>query len=207
MMRLISVALLVVIAASALAQQGGNGADTASARPIPPRSNTVQQEEGRMAGNGGTDLGYFYLGQDLILVEDHWAALEMRGDALFLEELLSGRFHFTDTDGKRLDRAGYLRGFLDRTLTVESLKKTEMDVEHFGPLAVVTGVGTIKATRAGSPIQMRFRFIDMFVEEETVYGSVGLKRWRPIASQRTAIEALDKRPTPDNVPSEPVVAR
>jgi hypothetical protein len=188
MMRLTSVVLLVAISVPAFAQQGGNAGSRTASRPIPPRSNTVERRGA--TGNGWTDLVEYYRVLDLIQAEDHWSALEMRGDALLLEEHLSDHFRFTGADGKHLDRDAYLRGFFDRTLVVESLKKTEMSVLRLGPVAVVTGVATLKATRSGTSVHVRFRFTDTFHEEDDSVVFTGKKTWRPVASQRTAIEDL-----------------
>jgi hypothetical protein len=195
MMRFTSVVLLVVVSAPALAWQTGNPGSRTTPRPIPSRSNTVERPDG--PGNGGTDISSYYRGRDLIQAEDCWSALEMRGDALLLKEMLSPRFRLTDTDGKHLDRDAYLRDFLDQTLNVNSLKKTEMAVERFGPVAVVTGVGILKATRAGSSIPVRFRFTDIFIQEDPEHG-VGKNTWRCVTSQRTAIEALRGSEHPTN---------
>ena len=98
----------------------------------------------------------------------------VKSDTDWFAECLSDDFVCTLTDGRRIDKAEFLRRTTDGP-AVTNLTYDEIDVRPFGHIALVHGV--THSVRDGSPVSLRYTDVWQLVNG----------RWQAIAAQLTPI--------------------
>jgi ketosteroid isomerase-like protein len=98
----------------------------------------------------------------------------VEADTDWFAEYLSDDFVCTLTDGRRIDKAEFLRRTTDGP-AVTNLTYDEIDVRPFGHVALVHGV--THSIRDGSPVSLRYTDVWQLVDG----------RWQAIAAQLTPI--------------------
>jgi ketosteroid isomerase-like protein len=121
--------------------------------------------------------------QVLIELEQQWDAAFHRGDAKFIETLLAEEFIATYGDGARGDRAKELSLASDQRQQVDSSRLDEFIVKTFGNTAVVWFTQILMGPVNGKPTEVRYRYIDVWVNRGG--------RWLAVASQSTRLSAKE----------------
>ena len=121
--------------------------------------------------------------QVLIELEQQWDAAFHRGDAKFIETLLADEFIATYGDGARGDRAKELSLASDQRQQVDSSRLDEFIVKTFGNTAVVWFTQILMGPVNGKPTEVRYRYIDVWVNRGG--------RWLAVASQSTRLSAKE----------------
>jgi Domain of unknown function (DUF4440) len=121
--------------------------------------------------------------QVLIELEQQWDAAFHRGDAKFIETLLADEFIATYGDGARGDRAKELSLASDQRQQVDSSRLDEFIVKTFGNTAVVWFTQILVGPVNGKPTEVRYRYIDVWVNRGG--------RWLAVASQSTRLSAKE----------------
>ena len=121
--------------------------------------------------------------QVLIELEQQWDAAFHRGDAKFIEALLAEEFIATYGDGARGDRAKELSLASDQRQQVDSSRLDEFIVKTFGNTAVVWFTQILVGPVNGKPTEVRYRYIDVWVNRGG--------RWLAVASQSTRLSAKE----------------
>jgi ketosteroid isomerase-like protein len=98
----------------------------------------------------------------------------VEADTDWFAEYLSDDFVCTLTDGRRIDKAEFLRRTTDGP-AVTNLTYDEIDVRPFGHVALVHGV--THSIRDGSPVSLRYTDVWRLLDG----------RWQAIAAQLTPI--------------------
>lgn len=121
--------------------------------------------------------------QVLIELEQQWDSAFHRGDAKFIETLLADEFIATYGDGARGDRAKELSLAGDQRQQVDSSRLDEFIVKTFGNTAVVWFTQILVGPVNGKPTEVRYRYIDVWVNRGG--------RWLAVASQSTRLSAKE----------------
>jgi hypothetical protein len=121
--------------------------------------------------------------QVLIELEQQWDAAFHRGDGKFIETLLADEFIATYGDGARGDRAKELSLASDQRQQVDSSRLDEFIVKTFGNTAVVWFTQILVGPVNGKPTEVRYRYIDVWVNRGG--------RWLAVASQSTRLSAKE----------------
>src|SRR5262245_26592842 len=121
--------------------------------------------------------------QVLVELEQQWDAAFHRGDAKFIETLLADEFIATYGDGARGDRAKELSLASDQRQQVDSSRLDEFIVKTFGNTAVVWFTQILVGPVNGKPTEVRYRYIDVWVNRGG--------RWLAVASQSTRLSAKE----------------
>ena len=121
--------------------------------------------------------------QILIELERAWDAAFHRQDATFIETLLADEFIATYGDGSRGDKAKELSLAVDHKQQVDSRRLDEFIVKTFGNTAVVWFTQILVGPVNGTPTEIRYRYVDVWVMRDG--------RWQAVASQSTRVNAKE----------------
>jgi ketosteroid isomerase-like protein len=117
--------------------------------------------------------------QVLITLERDWDAAFHRKDVAFIESVLAEEFVSTYGDGSRGDRAKELKLATDFNQQVDSSTLDEFSVKVYGDTAVVWFTQHLVGPVQGKPVELTYRYIDVFVLRDG--------RWQCVASQSTKV--------------------
>jgi ketosteroid isomerase-like protein len=115
----------------------------------------------------------------LIEMERKWDAAFHRQDAKFIETLLAEEFIATYGDGARGDKAKEISLASDVSQQVDSSKLDEFMVKTYGNNAVVWFTQHLVGPVKGKPVEVTYRYIDVWVNRDG--------RWLCVASQSTRV--------------------
>ncbi|HLG55502.1 MAG TPA: nuclear transport factor 2 family protein [Vicinamibacterales bacterium] len=115
----------------------------------------------------------------LIEMERAWDAAFHRQDAKFIETVLAPEFIATYGDGTRGDRAKELSLAADVSQQVDSSRLDEFTVKTYGNTAVVWFTQHLVGPVKGKPVEVNYRYIDVWVNRDG--------RWLCVASQSTRV--------------------
>lgn len=115
--------------------------------------------------------------QTLIDLERQWNAAFLRGDVAFIESILADEFEVTFDNGSRADkkRELALAAAFDRQIHASALE--DFDVKVYDNTAVVRFTLHLVGPVNGSPVQISYRYMDVWVLRNG--------RWLCVASQST----------------------
>jgi len=117
--------------------------------------------------------------QILIQLERDWDAAFHRKDVAFIDSVLAQEFVSTYGDGSRGDRAKELKLATDFEQQVDSSTLDEFSVKIYGDTAVVWFTQHLVGPVKGKPVELTYRYIDVFVLRDG--------RWQCVASQSTKV--------------------
>ena len=100
--------------------------------------------------------------QQLLRLEDGWAAALIARDGATFQRLLAPGFVYTEDD-KTVGRDQVLHDVVSPSDSVIAARKAGMQVHLFGATGVVTGWLEVKVISSGKPVQHRYRFTDTWV--------------------------------------------
>ena len=117
----------------------------------------------------------------LVALEQQWDAAFHRHDTKFIETVLADEFIATYGDGSRGDRAQELSRAADDRQQVDSSRLDEFIVKTFGNTAVVWFTQHLVGPVNGQPVEVMYRYVDVWV----IRGGT----WLCVASQSTRVGA------------------
>jgi len=121
--------------------------------------------------------------QILIELERQWDAAFHRQDAKFIGTLLADEFMATYGDGARGDKAKELSLATEFNQQVDSSKLDEFMVKTYGNTAVVWFTQHLVGPVKGRPVEVTYRYIDVWVNRDG--------HWLCVASQSTKMTAKE----------------
>lgn len=101
----------------------------------------------------------------LVALGQEWAAAELRGDAVTLNDMLADDFVGIGPRGFMLTKEQWLARYLSGDLRQDSLIRDEMRVRVYGDAAVATGRQTQQGAFQGHDIAGQFRVTQVFVRQ------------------------------------------
>jgi ketosteroid isomerase-like protein len=117
--------------------------------------------------------------QILIQLEREWDAAFLAKDLPFIERVLADDFVATYADGSRGDKANELALTAAFNQQVDSSVLDDFAVRIYGDTAVVWFTKRLTGPRQGRPVEVTFRYIDVFVWRDG--------RWQCVATQSTKV--------------------
>ena len=117
--------------------------------------------------------------EDLIKIQNDWAAARVNGDIAFLERLYAKELRIHSTNGSIVERDADIANFAAGALKPDYIKDVDMKVSVYGETAVVTGIENVGGTYNGNYGEFSSRFINVFVRRDG--------RWQLVAGQGTEI--------------------
>jgi ketosteroid isomerase-like protein len=117
--------------------------------------------------------------QILIQLEREWDAAFQAKDLPFIERVLADDFVATYADGSRGDKAKELALTAAFNQQVDSSVLDDFAVKVYGDTAVVWFTKRLTGPRQGRPVEVTFRYIDVFVWRDG--------RWQCVATQSTKV--------------------
>jgi hypothetical protein len=118
-------------------------------------------------------------GELLLATAQRLAEAERHGDVRALEELIAPDYAGYDPAGRRQDRAGVLRAYVEGGVRVTTLGQSELRARVVGETGLVTGVSEFQGHQGDERFDFRLRFLDVYAWREA--------RWQLIASQDTRL--------------------
>jgi ketosteroid isomerase-like protein len=119
--------------------------------------------------------------QILMQLERDWDAAFHRKDVKFIETVLADEFVATYGDGRRADRAKELALATERDEQVDSSTLDEFIVKIYADTAVVWFTQHLVGPKDGRPLELTYRYLDVFVLRDG--------RWQCVASQSVKVTA------------------
>ena len=115
----------------------------------------------------------------LIQLEHDWDAAFLKKDIKFIETVLADEFIATYGDGSRGDKAKELKLTEEFDQQVFGSSVGDFTVKVYGDTAVVLLTKRMIGPKDGKPIEVAYRYIDVFVFRD--------QRWQCVASQSTRV--------------------
>jgi ketosteroid isomerase-like protein len=115
----------------------------------------------------------------LIQLEREWNDAFYRRDLQFLDRVLADEFVATYEDGSRGNKARELELTEAFNQQVDSSVQDEFSVKVYGDAAVVWFTLHLVGPRQGQPVEITFRYVDVFVWRDL--------RWQCVSSQSTKV--------------------
>jgi len=122
----------------------------------------------------------------LMQLEHDWDAAFHRHDAAFIDRILAEEFIVTYDDGVRADRKTELALAVSSQENIESSTLDEFIIKEFGDTAVVWFTLHLVGPHNGQPLEITYRFTDVFVLRDA--------RWQCVSSQSTRVQRHDPQP-------------
>jgi ketosteroid isomerase-like protein len=116
----------------------------------------------------------------LAQLERDWDAAVYKKDLKFIETILAEEFIATYNDGSRADKARELALTAALNQQIESSRVDDIIVRTYGNTAVVLFTKHLVGMSQGSRLELRFRYMDVFVQRDG--------RWVCVASQDVKVE-------------------
>ena len=98
-------------------------------------------------------------GDEILRLEDEFAAGLVRRDEAVLRRLLADGFVYSEND-RTMSRDTLIEELIGGTERVEAARNEDLEVHSFGETAVVTGWLVVRGKGAGGPFDRRYRFTD-----------------------------------------------
>lgn len=113
-------------------------------------------------------------------VADRFDRAQIEQDRATLEAMTAPELVFVGSDGERLDRAGFIAGWMDPGIRFDPIEVTDRYFIALGPdAAVVGGEVVLRGTSGSQPFASRIRFADTF---QRIHG-----RWQAVHIQATRV--------------------
>lgn len=113
-------------------------------------------------------------------VADRFDRAQIGQDRATLEAMTAPELVFVGSDGERLDRAGFIAGWMDPDIRFDPIHVTDRYFIALGPdAAVVGGEVVLRGTSGSRPFASRIRFADTF---RRIHG-----RWQAVHIQATRV--------------------
>lgn len=116
---------------------------------------------------------------ELIRIQNEWAAARVKPDIAYLERLYAREFRVQNIAGSVVSREADIDVFASGKLKPDFVRDEDMDVSLYGDTAVVTGVENVGGTYKGNYDQMAIRFTNVFVRRDG--------RWQLVLHQGTRV--------------------
>jgi ketosteroid isomerase-like protein len=118
--------------------------------------------------------------QDILMqLERDWDEAFLRKDIPFIEKILADEFIAVYGDGSRGDKAKELKLTADFDQQIFGSSVGDFTVRIYGDTAVVWLTKRMLGPKDGKPIEVAYRYIDVFVLRDG--------RWQCVASQSTRV--------------------
>lgn len=101
--------------------------------------------------------------QELMRIEQEWAAALTRNDAAALDRILAPDYVLTSAESETVPRAQMLADMRSGVMRFTAATAEDLQVRVYGQTAVVTGRGTFSGQLRGAPFSATERFTDVFV--------------------------------------------
>jgi ketosteroid isomerase-like protein len=98
--------------------------------------------------------------QELRSLVRAWDEAYVKGDTATLDRLLADEFAFVGGQKK----TEYLASFKSRNLAIDSAVSTEIEVQVYGDMAVLTGVDTITAKNKDQTLVTKWLYMDVWIK-------------------------------------------
>lgn len=120
----------------------------------------------------------------LVAVENDWSRAAINRDGAALDRFYADEYIFTNEDGVASTKAKEIANITSGMFRLTAYKFSDLKVNLYGDVAVVTGQNTIKGTweDLNKDISGPYRFTDVFVKRNG--------RWQCVASQSSRITVL-----------------
>ena len=115
--------------------------------------------------------------QEIIALNERIGEAERKGDAKFLESVLSENLRFRRANGMIVDKAIYLDDLMKPGNTTSELSSLDINPTIHGNLAVVNVLVDIKGMRCGNTLDGVFRNIRIFLNEPAKQPAWQLHFW------------------------------
>ena len=115
----------------------------------------------------------------LIQLERDWDEAFLRKDIKFIENILADEFVAIYGDGTRGDKAKELQLTADFNQQIFASSVGDFSVKVYGDTAIVWLTKRMIGPKDGKPLEVAYRYIDVFVFRD--------KRWQCVASQSTRV--------------------
>jgi hypothetical protein len=121
--------------------------------------------------------------QQIMTLEQEWSKADFAQNPAWFERYLANSFVGVDAfTGQEMTKAAYLADVRAKNTKAESVTASDMNVQVFGDIAVVTGVyTTVKSIYKGQDRSGKFRWIDTWVRRDGA--------WQCVASAAAKITA------------------
>lgn len=116
---------------------------------------------------------------ELLRIQDEWAAARVKRDVPYLEHLYAKEFRIQAMNGNVVERDADIAKFATGELKPDFVKDEDIKVSVYGDTALVTGIEKVGGTYKGNYGEMALRFTNVFVHRD--------ERWQLIAHQSTLI--------------------
>jgi len=140
----------------------------------------AQAADEKSAAKGGQS------GDDLKKLDQHLADAFVKGDAEMIGHHLADDFILTDPVGGVWDKQKYLQAIKSKTLKIQSIKESDVKVQKYGNMAVVTGMSDIKGKARDHDISGQDRWTHVYINKDG--------RWQVVAEQITRVYSMKTPP-------------
>lgn len=117
--------------------------------------------------------------QELLRIQEEWAAARVKRDVAYLERLYAREFRIQSMNGSVVERDADIANFASGTLKPDFVRDEDMKVAVYGATAIVTGIENVGGTYRGNYGEFSLRFMNVFVQRDG--------RWQLVAHQSTQI--------------------
>ncbi len=117
--------------------------------------------------------------KELTKIENDWSTAWMKKDSAALQSLFATEYFATDWEGVTYNKSQEIANAMAPDSRTQSFVLSDLKVQVYGDVAVVTGLNTIKATFKGADVSGAYRFTDVFVKRDG--------RWQAVATQGTKV--------------------
>ncbi len=119
--------------------------------------------------------------EKIMALERAWGEADRKYDVAWFERHLADSLVFTNAFGLVSTKADYVADTKAKNLKAESITASDMKVQTYGHVAVVTGVTVlVKATHKGEDMSGTVRWTDTWVRRKGV--------WQCVAGQTTKVK-------------------
>lgn len=115
--------------------------------------------------------------RQVVKLEDQWRDARVRGDTSFLNRFYADDLTLQTADGRTVNRNDDIALFASGDIKPEFIVYSDLRVQIFKDVAVVTGLDHLKGTYKGHPGDMWLRFTDVLAFRDG--------RWQLVAHQST----------------------
>jgi len=104
--------------------------------------------------------------EQIVALEQAWADADLKHEAAWHERHLADSFVSTSMSGQMGTKATYIASVKGGGFKADSFKVSDMKVQDFGNVAVVTGLNEfVNASNTGKPLPPKARWTDVWVRK------------------------------------------
>ena len=137
--------------------------------------------------------------REVELLEEHWRAAQLAGDAATMDKMLSDDYIGISMSGQVTTKAQQLDRVRTRKVSLNKLELSDMKVKLIGAIAIVTAEADVEGTTESGPVTGTYRYT-------RVYQRLSTGGWKITSFEATRIRGPRQnrdRPSAETAPPNP----